>query len=59
MNPVDPFGFGAAWTGAYLAGLRALAAAIHTPERPPATVTDIREGHAIRARRARQREGRP
>ncbi|MEG9524274.1 MAG: hypothetical protein MIL41_00575 [Hyphomicrobiales bacterium] len=34
-----------------------LFAALYGPERPAATVTDIREGHAIRARRA-QRKGR-
>ncbi len=50
MNPL------ALWFEAWAAYFDAWLAAM--PQRPPATVTDIREGHAIRARRAQQREGR-
>ncbi|MGU3387011.1 hypothetical protein ACLBYG_21045 [Methylobacterium sp. D53M] len=52
MNPL------ALWLDAWLAGLRFWSAALAPPRDLPADVTDIREGHAIRARRAREREGR-
>jgi hypothetical protein len=49
----------ALWLQACTAGLDLLTAIYAPPHHPPATVTDIREGHVIRARRARQRERRP
>lgn len=46
----------ALWFEAWAACFDAWLAAV--PRHPPATVTDIREGHVIRARPARQREDR-
>lgn len=51
MNSVDPLGIWRAWFD--------LMAAMCAPRQPSATVTDIREGHAIRARRVERKERRP
>jgi hypothetical protein len=50
MNPADPFAVWRAWFD--------LMASMCAPRQPPATVTDIREGHAIRARRAQRERAR-
>jgi hypothetical protein len=50
MNPLDPFGFWRAWFDFVIASC--------APRQLPATVTDIREGHAIRARRSQQKDRR-
>jgi len=49
----------ALWFDAWAAGFRFWSAALAPPRRLPASVIDIREGHAIRARRARALEHRP
>jgi hypothetical protein len=49
----------AVWLDAWAAGFRFWADAFTSPRHLPAHVIDIREGHAIRARRARALEHRP
>lgn len=46
----------ALWFDAWAVGFRFWADAFTPPRHLPASVIDIREGHAIRARRARRRE---
>lgn len=53
MNPL------ALWLDAWATTLRFWSSALSPPRTLPATVIDIREGHAIRARRARRWERRP
>ena len=46
----------ALWFDAWVAVLRFWASALTPPRGQPASVIDIREGHAIRARRTRNRK---
>lgn len=50
MNPLAP------WFDAWAAALRFWSSALTPPRGLPASVVDIREGHAIRARRTRGRK---